>query len=114
MLTALLFAGAGVFYVQRTHKKNFENRQIRRDLAHRMSGQRLPKMLQALGIGLSTYLYKAPLKQVDQVIKNCENCEATDKCDEKLKIPELNPEDIDFCPSRDALAQYSRSRRVRN
>jgi len=71
-------------------------------------------MIQALGIGLGSYFYKRPLHEIEKNIEACETCQSKQLCDKKLKIPELNPGDIEFCPSCERLAPFSREMRVKN
>ncbi len=110
---AFLFAAGGVFFVLRSYKKDGEKRDLRRYFAHKMADTPLPRMLQALGIGSSTFLYRRSIDTVAECIKNCENCTTVAQCNEKLRIPELNPEDIEFCRNREHLIKYSRSQRIK-
>lgn len=110
---AFLFAVGAVFIVLRSHKKAEKKRNLRRYFAEKMAGIPLPKMLQALGIDGSTFLYRRSVDTIDECIKNCETCSEDDQCSEKLRIPELNPEDIEFCSNKKHLIKSSRSQRVR-
>lgn len=110
---AFLVAAGGVFFVLRSHKKAEQKRDLRRYFADKMASTPLPRMLQALGIGGSTFLYRRSIDTVSECIKNCENCTTVVQCSEKLRIPELNPEDIEFCHNKKYLIQSSRSHRIK-
>lgn len=103
----------GIYLIKKSHRDTQKKRVMRQVLLMRIEKLRLPRMLQALGINLTNYLYTVPVDQIDQCATNCEQCESTDLCDEKLKIPELNPGDIDFCASQQHLSQYSREKRIK-
>jgi hypothetical protein len=111
---AFLLAAGGVFFVLRSYKKAEEKRDLRRYFADKMVSTPLPKMLQALGIGGSTFLYRRSIDTVADSINNCENCTDIAECSEKLRIPELNPEDIEFCLNKKYLIKFSRSERIKN
>ena len=109
---ALAFAVLGVIYIRKIHKNTHRRREIRKNLLHRIESLRLPRMQKALGIGFSNYFYKAPIKEIEECVILCETCLLTELCDEKLRIPELNPCDIDFCPNQEHLSQFSRAKRI--
>ncbi len=111
--SAFLLAGVGALLVLRAHKKAYQKRGLRRYFAEKMEDTPLPRMLQALGIGRSTFLYRESVDNIGECIKNCETCETIDQCKESLKIPELNPEDVEFCANKKYLAKYSRSQRIK-
>ena len=102
-----------VYLTVRAHHNLSILREKRRELIQRSEAINLPKMLQALGIGVGRYFYKVPPGDIEKSVENCESCESENDCNEKLRIPELNPDDVDFCPSRDQLSQYSRAKRKR-
>jgi len=113
MSFAFLMAALGAFLVLRTHKKANQKRSLRRHFAEKMTETPLPRMLQALGIGGSTFLYRESVDNIGECIKNCDACETIDQCKESLKIPELNPEDIEFCDNKKYLTKFSRSKRIK-
>lgn len=104
----------GVLFIRKIHKNSHQRREMRKILIKRLENLRLPKMLQALGINFTNYFYKVSVDEIDKCITHCEKCSSTDLCDKKLKIPELNPGDIDFCASQQHLSQFSRENRVKN
>ncbi len=111
--SAFLLAGLGILLVLRSHKKAYHQRGLRRHYAEKMNDTPLPKMLQALGIGGATFLYRESVDNIGECIKNCETCETIDQCKESLKIPELNPEDVEFCANKKYLSKFSRSQRIK-
>lgn len=114
MLSALAVGLMGIMYVRRTHRDALKLRDTRRDLLKKVESQPLPRMLQALGIGFGRFFYKLPVDSIQNSIAHCETCTTKTECDQKLKIPELNPEDIEFCNNREYLSQFSRAARIRN
>lgn len=113
LAAALILSILGVLYVRSIHKNTRLTREKRRAIIKRAEPLRLPNMMQALGIGLSSYFYKANIVDIEKNIEDCEKCTSTELCDKKLKIPELNPVDIEFCPCRERLAPYSREARIK-
>lgn len=113
IFTTISLAIIGVIIVRSIQKKTHEKWEIRKELIRRAEKLRLPRMMQALGIGLVGYFYKVSTEDLEKNVENCENCSFTEECDEKLKIPELNPADIEFCPGRDKLAPFSRETRIK-
>lgn len=113
MSSAFLLAGLGALLVLRSHKKAYQKSGLRRHFAEKMNDTPLPKMLQALGIGGLTFLYRESVDNIGESIKNCETCETIDQCKESLKIPELNPEDVEFCANKKYLSKFSRSQRIK-
>ena len=111
--SAFLLAGLGIVLVLRSHKKANQKRGLRRHFAEKMNDTPLPRMLQALGIGGSTFLYRELIDNIGESIKNCETCETTNQCKDRLKIPELNPEDVEFCANKKYLSKFSRSQRIK-
>lgn len=113
MFCALAVAVVGVLYVRRTQLNALQLREIRKDLIKRAESQPLPRMLQALGIGIGRFLYRQPVDAIRHSIIHCETCATKNECGQKLKIPELNPEDVEFCKNQEYLSQFSRASRIR-
>jgi len=103
----------GVLFVRKVHKNTHDRREMRKILLKRIETLPLPKMLQALGISFTDYFYKESVDAIDKSISNCEKCSSTESCTEKLKFPELNPGDIEFCPSQQYLKKLSRENRIK-
>ncbi len=114
ILTAGILFVSGVFFMRKVHKNTHERREMRKILLSRIETLRLPGMLQALGINFANYFFKVSVDEIDKCISNCEKCSSTDLCNEKLKLPELNPGDIDFCASQQHLSKFSRENRIKS
>lgn len=113
ILIAIAVAIGGVLYVLRSHRKALNERSTRREMLKSVESTPLPRMLQALGIGFGRYFYKEPIGDVSESIRLCETCSSINECRDKIAIPELNPEDIEFCPNKDHLSSHSRAQRIR-
>ena len=113
LLTAFIFAILGMLYVRSVQKNTLARREKRRELVHKVEYLRLHRIMKALGIGLGSYFYRVPLKEIEKTIAACESCPSTELCDEKLKIPELNPGDVKFCPSLEQLIPFCRESRIK-
>ena len=113
LLTAFILAILGMLYVRSIHKSTLASREKKKELIHKAEHLRLHRMMKALGIGLGGYFYKVPLKEIEKNLAECETCPSTNLCDEKLKIPELNPSDVEFCPSLEQLTPFSRESRIK-
>ncbi len=112
VLIAFTLALLGAMYIRRVQQSSQQRREMRIQLRQRIESLHLPKILQALGIGFGNYLYKVPLDKIDECVSRCETCSSNIQCDQTLMTPELNPDDIDFCPNQQHLSQYSRSSRI--
>ena len=74
---------------------------LREDLAQRVKYLRLDKMLSKRNIKREHYLHTESVVNIENQIRSCESCSATQKCDEVLK--EGPPDDLSFCPNDEAL-----------
>ncbi len=113
ILIASIFFVLGVLFMRKIHNNTHQRREMRAILLKRIEILRLPKMLQALGISFSNYFYKVSVDEIDKCVTCCETCSSPDLCDEKRKLPELNPSDIDFCPNQKHLSKFSRANRIK-
>ncbi|MCK4708628.1 MAG: hypothetical protein KAU21_08430 [Gammaproteobacteria bacterium] len=111
---ASIFFVLGVLFISKIHKNTHHRREMREILLKRIEILRLPKMLQALGISFANYFFKVSVDEIDKCVTHCEICSSPDLCDEKLKLPELNPSDIDFCPCQQHLSKFSRANRIKS
>lgn len=84
-----------------------QGQNVRKHLAQRVESLRMSKMLRALGIDYSSYLYNGPLHIINDSMNKCEKCPTTDQCDEALGQGTINPDEIDFCPNQECLSGYS-------
>ncbi len=113
ILIASIFFGLGVLFIRKVHKNTYQRREMRGILLKRIEILRLPKMLQTLGISFANYFYKVSVDEIDKCVTHCEKCSSYELCDEKLKLPELNPSDIAFCPNQQHLRKFSRENRIK-
>lgn len=72
-------------------------RKFHYELEQEFNRLRLSRMLSALGISQTDYIYQNSVKDINQQMKNCSDCTNTDACDDKLAAPELDVEEIEFC-----------------
>jgi hypothetical protein len=112
VFVAITLTALGVVYIRKIQQTTQQRREKRTQLRQRIESLHLPKILQALGIGFGNYLYKVPLDEIDECVSICEDCPSVVLCDETLMIPELNPDDIDFCPNQQHLSQFSRASKI--
>lgn len=75
----------------------------RKSLAQEFERLRLSRMLEALGLNVTTYLYEEPITEIHAQMKRCATCENTGTCDEKLGAGEVSAEDIEFCNNEKSL-----------
>ena len=72
-------------------------RKFHHALEQEFSKLRLSKMLAALGISKTDYIYQTSVKDIQQQMKSCSDCTNTNECDEKLSKPDINITEIEFC-----------------
>ena len=72
-------------------------RKFHHSLEQEFSKLRLNKMLAALGINRTEYIYQTSVRDIQQQMKNCSDCNNTDECDEKLDGSGLEVTEIEFC-----------------
>jgi hypothetical protein len=80
---------------------------VRQKIAQRVESLRMSKMLKALGLDFSQYLYTVPLHKINDSMNKCESCHTTDICDNKLQQGHIEPDQIDFCPNHECLGKFS-------
>jgi len=83
-------------------------RKFHLSLKQELSKLRLSKMLAALGINRTDYIYQTNVKDIHQQMKNCSDCTNTDECDEKLTAPALDVTEIEFCNNEADLIDMKR------
>ena len=110
MLSAFAIAVIGIVYVRKAHSDTLRRREIRRKLLKQVESLPLPRMMKALGIG--RFFHQLPLDTIEEAITHCETCTTREECARKLKMPELNPEDVEFCKNQHHLKQFSRAYRI--
>ncbi|TNF92243.1 MAG: hypothetical protein EP297_13645 [Gammaproteobacteria bacterium] len=80
---------------------------FRQDLANRIHGLRLGRMLNALGIDIDSYLHSEPVVDIENQITRCTQCANTDECDEKLTSDSIKPDEIAFCNNEKSLQEIA-------
>ena len=105
-IIAIAFTALALFFVLLISKNVSTGKAVREQLALRVESLRMSKMLRALGLDFNKYLYSVPIKNISDSMNNCEGCQVTDQCDDKLKQPEINPEEIEFCPNHECLGKF--------
>lgn len=94
----VIFLAAYMLRLSRTIFMNLmHGRKFHQSLEQDFLKLRLSKMLGALGIDKTAYIYQTRVKDVHRHMNNCEACENIDRCDQKLASAELTIAEIDFC-----------------
>ena len=78
---------------------------IHHSLAEQFDHLRLSKMLTALGINKTAYIYQTNVNDINKQMNSCSACENTDECDERLAEPDLNISEIAFCNNEAELKE---------
>ncbi len=66
---------------------------------------RLGKMLTALGINKTAYIYQTNVNDIHKQMDSCTACTNADTCDEKLATPEIDITEIEFCNNEAELKE---------
>jgi hypothetical protein len=74
-------------------------------LAEKFDHLRLSKMLSALGIDKTAYIYQTNVNDIHKQMNSCSACENTDECDERLAEPDLKISEIAFCNNETELKE---------
>jgi hypothetical protein len=80
-------------------------RKFHQSLEHEFDKLRLSRMLGALGINKTAYIYQTNVNDIRQQMESCASCKNTDVCDEKLSGEELSTDDIAFCNNEKDLKE---------
>jgi len=75
----------------------------RKSLAQEFARLRLSRMLAALGIDVTAYLYEEPITDIHAQMKRCSNCDNTSQCDDRLTSGTVSADNIGFCNNEDSL-----------
>ncbi len=75
----------------------------RKSLAQEFERLRLSRMLAALGIDVTAYLYEEPITDIHAQMKRCSTCENTVQCDERLTTGDVDADTIEFCNNEESL-----------
>ena len=86
--------------------KNLINgRKLHQSLLQELNHLRLSKMLTALGINKTAYVYQANVNDIRKHMENCSSCAYTDECDKKLSDPDINVSGISCCNNKADLVE---------
>ena len=113
LMIALAFVVMTVGFLLVISKNVRQGMLFRQKLAARMRALRMDKMLAALGMDLSSYLHNLPASRVIESANRCQDCTATDECDDSLAAGTLAIEAIDFCPNQDELSHFMQAESAR-
>lgn len=80
-------------------------RKFHHALDQKFSKLRLSKMLSALGISKTDYIYQSSVRDIQRQMKSCSDCNNTDECDEKLTTPDIDVTEIEFCNNEEELKE---------
>lgn len=112
MITIIVGAALGLFltyFLLRLCYTVFINLINGRKFHHALEKQfehlRLSKMLTALGINKTSYIYQTNVNDIHQQMGSCSACENTTECDDKLSKPDLNISEIKFCNNESELKE---------
>jgi Family of unknown function (DUF6455) len=89
-------------------------RKFHHALEQEFSKLRLSKMLAALGISKTDYIYQTSVKDIQQQMKSCSDCTNTNECDEKLSKPDINITEIEFCNNEADLKTIKQNQSANN
>ena len=103
----ILFLILALFFVLLISRNLQQGKRVRQKIAERVESLRMSKMLKALGLDFTQYLYTVPLHQINDSMNKCEQCATTETCDEKLQQPHIEADEIDFCPNHECLGKFS-------
>lgn len=91
-LTYFLLRLCYVIYINLVNGRKFHHA-----LEKQFNHLRLSKMLAALGINKTAYIYQTNVNKIHQQMNSCSACKNTDECDDKLSKPDLKVTEIEFC-----------------
>ena len=80
----------------------------RKQVLERLDRLRLGKMLSAMGIDETEYVYKTRLTDIETHMQRCKGCNAKQECDRQL-ASEAVSEAEKFCPNNADLARQQRA-----
>lgn len=75
---------------------------------------RLSKMLNALGINKTAYIYQTNVNDIHKQMDSCSACTNTDACDEKLSVADIDLAEIAFCNNEADLKEIKRQQSESN
>ena len=112
IITIIVGGALGLFLVYFTLRLFFtvfnnlaSGRKFHHSLAEQFDHLRLSKMLTALGINKTAYIYQTNVNDINKQMNSCSACENTGECDERLAEPDLNISEIAFCNNEAELKE---------
>jgi hypothetical protein len=107
-ILALSLSGFILFLAYIITMNLINGRKFHHSLEQQFDKLRMSKMLRALSINKTDYIYQANVQDIKQQMKSCANCDNTHECDEKLAAPELDITTIEFCNNEAELIDIKR------
>ncbi len=85
----------------------------RKKLAQKIEALPMGRMLERLGIDEYRLLHEKDGVHLHEEIQRCASCDAKQTCEEVVETHQhLAPDDIDFCPNRDELADVLKAQAI--
>ncbi len=106
IVLGVVFLVLALFFVVLISRNMKQGKVVRQRLAQRVESLRMSKMLKALGLDLTQYLYTVPITKINDSMNKCEHCPTTDVCDDNLQKGHLETDEIDFCPNHECLGKF--------
>jgi HAMP domain-containing protein len=106
-ILGIAFVALALFFLLLISRNVVQGKMVREKLAKRVEELRMSKMLRALGLDFSKYLYSVPIHKINESMKKCETCSTTDQCDAQLKQETTRVQDVDFCPNQACLGKFT-------
>lgn len=74
-----------------------DGKKFHQSLEQKLSHLRLSRMLTALGISKTDYIYRTNVKDIQQQMDLCSDCKNIEECDEKLSTAGFDVSEMKFC-----------------
>lgn len=75
----------------------------RKSLAREFERLRLSRMLDALGLDVTAYLYEERITDIHNQMKRCATCGNTEQCDDQLANGQVDGDTIGYCNNEKSL-----------
>ena len=106
LVVTLLFGALFAYFIARMvwviGRNLVQGMLVRRQLRQRLATMPLEQALERSGADPTTYLHDRQIHDIEVQMRNCESCQALDKCSDALAT-DKPAEQFDFCPNYDAL-----------
>ena len=103
LILFLVFFIFGITYTIVTNLIN--GRKFHYSLEQDFNKLRLGKMLSALGLNKTEYIYRTNVADIRQQMARCSDCTNTAECDDNLSTPDIDIADIEFCNNEEKLRE---------